>query len=285
MEWIADLLDMIFITLNSTIQTAVGVLSQSPEAFNSTLYAFAQNLNVIFTSVGAGLVITFFFLNLADPTHIADIRRPEMILSEFVRLSLCEVVVTNSSFLLEKITAVGTSLITTSWNTAVSVNGGVPTLTADGTVKEVLSEIDFSGISGWLSIGFDTILLFLLNFVLIIAMGLAIIYISVIAYTRFFKIYMYIALAPIPLSTFACRGTSEIGKHYLKSFCGVLLQGLILVMAFLLFTVFFSNVELSSSDGAVGVVWKYCTSILGQLLVLITIIKSSDQLVYKMLGI
>lgn len=281
MEWVADLLDMIFITLNATLQTVVGLLSQSPESYNGTLYAFAQNLNVIFTSVGTALIVPFFLISLADPAHIADIRRPESVISEFVRFGLCVAVVSNSSWLLEKITAIGTSLITTGWSAATAVNGGIPTLSANETVKETLADVKF----GILSITADTIFLLLLNFILVIAMGIAILYISVIAYTRFFKIYMYIAIAPIPLATFACRGTSEIGKQFLKSFCGILLQGLILVIAFLLFTMFFNNVELDSSAGAVGVVWKYCISVLGQLVVLITIIKSSDQLVYKMLGI
>lgn len=281
MASIADLLDLIFITLNATLQTVVGLLSQSPEAFNSALYAFAQNLNVIFTSVGTALVVPFFLISLADPAHIADIRRPESIIAEFVRFGLCVTVVSRSSWLLEKITAIGTSLITTGWNAATAVNGGIPALSADNAVKDTLKEVDF----GWLSFGIDQFFLALLCLILVIAMGIAILYISVIAYARFFKIYMYIAIAPIPLATFACRGTSEVGKQFLKSFCGILLQGLILVIAFLLFTMFFTNVELDTSAGAVGIIWKYCISVLGQLIVLITIIKSSDQLVYKMLGI
>lgn len=282
MEWLSGLLDIIFQTLNATMQSAVGMLSQSPETFNGILYQFSKNLGTIFQSVGVSLVVLFFFLGLADPSHsLGEIKRPEAILAEFVRLVVCNLIVVNSSFILEKITAIGTNLITVGWNAANNTSGGVPSLAADNTVKEAMQDIDF----GILSIGADTIFLLLLNFILVIAMGIAILYIAIIAYTRFFKIYMYIAIAPIPLSTFACRSTSDVGKQFIKSFCGVLLQGLILVIAFMLFTLFFNNVSLDESQGAVSLIWNYSISVLGQLFVLIAIIKGSDQLVYKMLGV
>lgn len=36
-------------------------------------------------------------------------------------------------------------------------------------------------------------------------------------YGRFFKLYMYTALAPIPLSTFAGDPSQNIGKSFIKS--------------------------------------------------------------------
>ena len=159
--------------------------------------------------------------------------------------------------------------------------GGMPTISADGTVKEALNEVKFN----ILSISTDMIMLILLNFIMIVALGIIIIYISVIAYVRFFKIYMYIAIAPLALSTFAARNTSEVGKQFLKSFCGVLLQGLVLVLSLLMFAMFFSNTTIDGGDGAITVVWKYFISMFGQLFVLVTVVKGSDQIIQKMLGI
>ncbi len=159
--------------------------------------------------------------------------------------------------------------------------GGMPTISADGTVKEALNEVKFN----ILSISTDMIMLILLNFIMIVTLGIIIIYISVIAYVRFFKIYMYIAIAPLALSTFAARNTSEIGKQFLKSFCGVLLQGLVLVLSLLMFAMFFSNTTIDGGDGAITVVWEYFISMFGQLFVLVTVVKGSDQIIQKMLGI
>lgn len=52
--------DIMFDTLNSVIQNMVGLLSQSPEAFNGTLYDFAKGLNSVFQATGLALVVLFF---------------------------------------------------------------------------------------------------------------------------------------------------------------------------------------------------------------------------------
>jgi hypothetical protein len=44
-------------------------------------------------------------------------------------------------------------------------------------------------------------------------------------YGRFFKMYMYTAIAPVPLSTFAGEPTQNIGKSFLKSYASVCLGG------------------------------------------------------------
>ena len=42
-------------------------------------------------------------------------------------------------------------------------------------------------------------------------------------YGRFFKLYLYTALAPVPLSTFAGEPTQSVGKSFLKSYAAVCL--------------------------------------------------------------
>ena len=84
MEWLSAFLDIMFDTLNSVIQNMVGLLSQSPEAFNGTLYNFAKGLNSVFQATGLALVVLFFFIGLSDPSHnLAEIKRPEAIIAEF----------------------------------------------------------------------------------------------------------------------------------------------------------------------------------------------------------
>ena len=153
MEWLSAFLDIMFDTLNSVIQNMVGLLSQSPEAFNGTLYDFAKGLNSVFQATGLALVVLFFFIGLSDPSHnLAEIKRPEAIIAEFARFLLCQLVVANSYLILQQISAIGTSLISTAWS-AVTSGGGMPTISADGTVKEALNEVKFN----ILSISTDTV--------------------------------------------------------------------------------------------------------------------------------
>ena len=46
-------------------------------------------------------------------------------------------------------------------------------------------------------------------------------------YGRFFKLYMYTAIAPVPLASFAGKTTQNIGKSFLKSYIAVCLEGAI----------------------------------------------------------
>lgn len=280
MDVIADLIEQMFAKLSNVIINALSLLSMTPESYNATLYNFSRNLSDVFLGIAIPMTVLFFFISLSDSGRtIADIRRPEVIIAEFVRLGVAYTIVVYSSTLLTKIMNVGIDIVNTAWNAAYSV-GGIPTMTADNTLLETLEQTDF----GWLDIGLDKLLLFILNLIMTIVLAIVAIYITVIVLTRMFKIYIYIALAPLPLSTLCCQSTSDVGKQFIKSFCGILLQGLIIVIALFLFTMFYSNVELTSTD-AVGMTWEYFVEISIELLVLIAVIKKSDQIVYKMLGI
>ena len=50
-------------------------------------------------------------------------------------------------------------------------------------------------------------------------------------YGRMFSLWMYAAIAPIPLSTFACEPTSSVGKNFIRSYAGVCLQGVVIALS------------------------------------------------------
>ena len=60
-------------------------------------------------------------------------------------------------------------------------------------------------------------------------------------YGRFFKLYMYTALAPIPLSTFAGEPSQNVGKYFIKSSCAVCLEGAVIVLSCIIFSLFASS--------------------------------------------
>ena len=105
-------------------------------------------------------------------------------------------------------------------------------------------------------------------------------------YGRFFKIYMYAAIAPIPLSTFAGEPTQSVGKQFLKSFCAVLLEGAIIVLACIIFSVFASSPPVvDTSAAAVTQVWSYIGELIFNMLVLVGSIKMADRIVREMMGL
>ena len=106
-------------------------------------------------------------------------------------------------------------------------------------------------------------------------------------YGRFFKLYTYAALAPVPLSTFAGEGTSSVGVHFLKSFAGVCLEGAVVVIACLIYSAFVSSspVQLRENMTAVNMVWCYVGETIFGMLVLVGSIKASDRVIKELMGL
>ena len=57
-------------------------------------------------------------------------------------------------------------------------------------------------------------------------------------YGRFFKLYLYTAIAPVPLSTFAGGANPKRGQELIKSYAAVCLEGAIIVLACIIFSLF-----------------------------------------------
>ena len=105
-------------------------------------------------------------------------------------------------------------------------------------------------------------------------------------YGRFFKLYLYTAIAPVPLSSFAGEPTQNIGKSFLKSYCAVCLEGAIIVLACIIFSLFAASPpEVDTSAAAVTQVWSYVGELIFNMLVLVGAVKMADRVVREMMGL
>lgn len=105
-------------------------------------------------------------------------------------------------------------------------------------------------------------------------------------YGRFFKLYMYTALAPIPLSTFAGEPSQNVGKSFIKSYCAVCLEGAVIVLSCIIFSLFASSPPVVNPDAAaVTQVWSYVSELLFNMLVLVGSVKMSDRIIREMMGL
>ena len=105
-------------------------------------------------------------------------------------------------------------------------------------------------------------------------------------YGRFFKLYMYTAISPIPLSCFAGEPTQNVGKNFLKSYAGVCLEGAIIVLACIIFSVFASApLVVDTTKAAVTMVWTYVGQLIFNMLILVGSVKMADRIVREMMGL
>jgi hypothetical protein len=103
-------------------------------------------------------------------------------------------------------------------------------------------------------------------------------------YGRFFKLYMYTAIAPVPLASFAGEPSQSMGRSFVKSYAAVCLEGAIIVLACIIFSLFASSPPaVNSGAAAVTQVWSYVGELIFNMLVLVGSVKMADRLVREML--
>ena len=128
----------------------------------------------------------------------------------------------------------------------------------------------------WIVTLLGSLLITVLSFIMILTV-----------YGRMFKLYMYTAIAPIPISTFAGEPSQSVGKNFIKSYAGVCLEGAIIALACIIFSVYAASPPAvgDTSLSAVTIVWNYVGELVFNLLVLVGAVEASDRIVKEMMGL
>ena len=203
-----------------------------------------------------------------------DVKKPEHAAKLFIRFALAKGVITYGLELLMKLMTIVQGVISN-----IMTASGVASSSATILPQSIIDAIEDCGF--WESIPLWAVTLIGGLFITVLAF---IMILSV--YGRFFKIYMYSAIAPIPLSTFAGEPTQNTGKTFLKSYCAVLLEGAIIALACIIFSVFAASPPVvDTSAAAVTQVWAYVGELIFNLLVLVGAVKMADRIVREMMGL
>ena len=105
-------------------------------------------------------------------------------------------------------------------------------------------------------------------------------------YGRFFLLYLYTAIAPVPLSTFAGEPSQNVGKSFIKSYAAVCLEGAIIVLGCIIFSLLAASPPAVDPDAAaVSMVWSYIGELVFNMLVLVGAVKMADRVVREMMGL
>ena len=159
-----------------------------------------------------------------------------------------------------------------------SIGGGVTTTAA--LPAEIVSAIEDVGflqsIPLWLVSFLGSLLITVLSFILILTV-----------YGRFFKLYIYTAISPLPFASFAGENTAGIGEAFVKSYIGVCLEGAVIVLACLIYSAFLSSGSpvVDSSLPAVTMAWEYIGELVFNMLVLTGLVKGADRIVREMFSL
>ena len=95
---------------------------------------------------------------------------------------------------------------------------------------------------------------------------------------------LYTAIAPVPLSAFAGEPSQSVGKSFIKSYCAVCLEGAIIVLACIIFSLFAASPPVVDANAAaVTQVWTYVAELCFNLLILVGTVKMADRVVHEMM--
>ena len=273
---IIDNLNNALDTWNQKLSEIWQIITQSPESFKGgDIWNVILTINDALKAIGLALLVLFFVAGVIRTCgSFAEIKRPEVALKIFIRFVLAKAAVTYGLDILMAFFRIVQGIMSTAMN---AVGSGVQNdIVLPDIIVQKINEVGFwDSIPLWALTLIGGIFITVLSFIMIMSV-----------YGRFFRLYLYTAIAPIPISTFAGEPTSQIGKSFLKSYAAVCMEGAIIVLACIIFSVFAASPpEIAEDASAVSIVWAYVGELIFNLLVLTGAVKMSDRVVREMLGL
>ena len=276
-NWIIDNLNYAFTLWNDKLTEMWSLLTQTPQSFKGgTIWQTIQTVNGAMQGVGYGLLVLFLAIGIfRSGVGFRDFRRPEYVLRHFLYFVMAKLAVTYGIDLMMDIFAVCAGIISAAAGSVGGIEGAA--LALPGEIVTAIEGVGFlASIPLWLVTLLGSLFITVLAFIMILTV-----------YGRFFKIYMYAALSPVALASFAGEGTSHFGKAFLRSYVGVCMEGAVIVLACIIFSAFSSSGTpvVDSSASVVTQVWSYLGEVIFNLLVLAGLVKSADHIAKEMMGL
>ena len=249
------------------------LITQSPQEFRGgAIWGVVESIHGSMQAIGYALLVLFFVVGVMRTCgSFAELKKPEHALKLFIRFALAKTTITYGMELMLALLSIVQGVISSILR-AAGVGASAQTMLPEEIVTAIESTDFFSSIPLWAITLIGGLFIWVLSFIMILSV-----------YGRFFKLYMYTAIAPIPLATFAGEPTQNIGKSFLKSYAGVCMEGAVIVLACTIFSVFAATPPTVNPDAAAAsMVWSYIGELIFNMLVLVGSVKMADRIVREM---
>lgn len=272
-----DNLNSALATWNEKLAEIWTLLSTSPQDFKGGgIWNIIVAINGGLKAVGYALLVLFFVMGVMKTCgSFAELKKPELAVKCLVRFVLAEAAVTYGMDIMMTLFTIAQGAVST-----IMSSSGLTAITATTLPAEMVETIEdvgfFESIPLWAVTLLGSLFIWVLSLVMILTV-----------YSRFFKLYMATAIAPLPLSSFAGQPSSSIGVAFLKSYASICLEGCVIVLACVIFSGFSSAppAVADSSLAPATIVWNYVGELVFNMLVLVGCVKMSDRLVHELMGI
>ena len=275
-NWIVQNIERALEVWNEKLSEIWRLITQSPQEFKGgTIWNVIESIHGSLQAIGYALLVLFFVIGVMKTCgSFAEVKKPEHALKLFIRFAISKAVITYGMELMLAFLSVIQGVIGTIMNAA-----GFGAATETVIPQEMITAIEdcgfFESIPLWAVTLIGGIFVWVLSFIMILNV-----------YGRFFKLYMYTAIAPVPLASFAGEPTQSVGKSFLKSYAAVCLEGAIIVLACIIFSVFAGSPPVVDTTAAPAtMVWSYIGELIFNMLILVGSVKMADRIVREMMGL
>lgn len=273
-NWIVENLIGAFETWNGKLLELWSLVSTSPENFKGgAVWAIMQSIHNGLIGIGYGLLILFFAISLFKNTaNFQELKRPEVALHYLIRFVAAKAAVGYGMTVMLAVFDICNGIVLQIENNMGGISEAMVSLPAE--IENAIIDTGFlASIPLWLVTILGSLFVTVLSFVMILTV-----------YGRFFRLYMYAALAPVPLATFAGDTTQSIGIAFIKSYVGVCMEGAVIVLACVIYAGFVSTPLIETGE-TTTIVWGYLAETIFNMLVLVGLIKGSDRILHDMMGV
>ena len=275
-NWIVQNIERALSVWNEKLSEIWTLITQTPQQFRGgAIWAVVQNVHGSLQAIAYALLVLFFVIGVIRTCgSFAEIKKPEHAIRMFVRFALAKAAVTYGMNIMLAFLDVIQGVIGTIMQSA-GFGSAVQTAMPEEMVAAIEGCSFFDSIPLWAITLIGGLLVWVLSFTMILNV-----------YGRFFRLYMYTAIAPIPLSTYAGEQTQSVGRSFLKSYAAVCLEGAIIVLACIIFSIFAGTPpSVDAGLAPATMVWTYFGEIIFNMLILVGSVKMADRIVREMMGL
>lgn len=279
-SWMTDVLNTAIRFWGNCSKRIWELLTSTPEAFSESTWSVMETIGVGIQAIAYSLLVLFFGVSVVkNITNPNEMRRPETVFRLIFRFIIAKTLVTFSFTVITTISKIGIGLIgkiSEGQQFSMMFRGrgaGIP--------DNIISHIDNVGFFASIPLSIIVIIAFLIIVVLSIVALMTV-------YARFFKMYIYAAIAPIPLAAIAGESTEQHGWQFIKAYVVIFLEGAVIGLACLIYTQLARDNPLEKmipTTSDFTFVIAYLVGVIFNMLIMIGVIKSADQMVSKMTGI
>lgn len=275
-NWVVQNLQNALTTWDGKLAEIWQLLTMSPQSFKGgTLWNIAVSIHGGLQAIGYALLVLFFLVGLIKTCgSFSEMKRPEVAVKVFVRFAIAKGLITHGLELMTALMTIAQGIIQRVMS-AAGFASPAPTAVPQAIVSAVEDCGFLESIPLWAVTLIGGLFVWVLAFTMILTV-----------YGRFFKLYMYTAIAPVPLSSFAGEPSQRIGFSFLKSYGAVCLEGAVIVLSCVIFSVFAASPPtVESNAAAVTMVWSYVGELVFHMLILVGTVKMADRVVHEMIGV